>query len=59
VFIIRGTVAKWQNDPAVLAQVYTAFLAAYDEEIAVGRPEYGEHERSVQGFLDDARGGGG
>jgi hypothetical protein len=58
-FIIRGTLAKWQNDPAALAQVYSEFLAAYDEEIAVGRPEYDEHERSVQGFLEDARGGGG
>lgn len=57
-FIIRGTLAKWQNDPAALAQVYTAFLAAYDEEMAAGRPEYEHHEASVQGFLDEARGGG-
>ncbi len=58
-FIIRGTLAKWQNDPAALAQVYTAFLAAYDAEIAAERLEYSEHERSIQGFLGDARGGGG
>ena len=57
-FIIGGTLAKWQNDPAALAQVYTEFLAAYDEEIAAGRPEYTEHERSIQGFLEDARGVG-
>ncbi len=57
-FIIRGTLAKWQNDPAALAQVYTGFLAAYDEEIAAGRPEYTEHERSIKGFLEDARSGG-
>jgi hypothetical protein len=42
-----------------LAEVYTAFLAVYDEEMAAGRPEYDEHARSVQGFLEDARGGGG
>lgn len=57
-FIIRGTLAKWQNDPTALAQVYAAFLAVYDEEMAAGRPEYDEHERSIQGLLEDARGGG-
>lgn len=57
-FIIRGTLAKWQNDPATLAQVYAAFLAVYDEEMAAARPEYDEHERSIQGLLEDARGGG-
>lgn len=57
-FIIRGTLAKWQNDPTALAEVYAAFLVAYDEEMTAGRPEYDEHERSIQGFLEDARGGG-
>ncbi len=57
-FIIRWTLAKWQNDPATLAQIYGAFLGAYDEEMAAGRPEYEHHEPSVQGFLDDAKGGG-
>jgi len=58
-FIIRGTIAKWQNDPAMLARVYQAFLEAYDEEIAAARPEYDHHRTSVEGFLADAKGGAG
>ena len=58
-FIIRGTLAKWQNDTAALAQVYQEFLEVYDEEIAAERPEYGHHQQSIEGFLQDARGGGG
>lgn len=57
-FIIRGTLAKWQNDPAALAEVYAGFLEVYDGEIAAARPEYGHHQPSIQGFVDDARGGG-
>jgi hypothetical protein len=57
-FIIRGTLAKWQNDPAGLAQVYAEFLEVYDEEIATAKPEYGHHQSSIEGFVDDARGGG-
>ena len=57
-FIIRGTLAKWQNDTAALAQVYQEFLEVYDEEIAAERPEYGHHQQSIEGFLQDARGGG-
>ena len=58
-FIIEGTIARWQNDPAALAEVYQAFLAAYDEEIAAARPEYDHHRTSVEGFLAEAKGGGG
>ena len=56
-FIIEGMLAKWQNDAATLAAVYQAFLAAYDEEMAAGRPEYEHHRSSIEGFLSDARGG--
>jgi hypothetical protein len=58
-FIIQGTLAKWQNDPAALARVQRDFLAAYDEEITAGRPEYDHHRPSIEGFLTEAQTGAG
>ena len=53
--ILLGTIAKWQNDSAGLAEAYRRFLAAYDAEMAAARPEYDEHRPAIQGFLGDAR----
>lgn len=53
-YMIRGTVARYErNDPA-LQEAYKDFLAHYDSEIKSGRQEYGEHQRSVDEFHQQA-----
>ncbi|HKT59285.1 MAG TPA: hypothetical protein VJQ46_04495 [Gemmatimonadales bacterium] len=49
-YIIRGTVARWQKDDAALERAYDGFLEHYDAEIKAARPEYGEHQTSIQEF---------
>ena len=52
--VVRGTLARWQEDPAALADVYSQYLAVYDEEIELGRPEYGHHQSMLESFKADA-----
>lgn len=52
--LLRGTVAEAQDDQALLLQSYRAFLAAYDREIAAGRPEYADHAEVVSEFRAQA-----
>ena len=53
-YIVQGTVASWQKDDAALDQAYAGFLEHYDAEMKAGRPEYGEHRRSVDEFYRQA-----
>ena len=52
--VVKGTLAKWQQDPAALAVVYGQFLEVYDEEMDIGRPEYGHHASMLESFKADA-----
>ena len=49
-YIIRGTVARFQKDDKGIDRAYRDFLKHYDSEMKVGRPEYGEHQRSLDDF---------
>ncbi len=49
-YMIQGTVARFQKDPKALSRAYAAFLKQYDGEIKLGRPEYSEHQTSLQDF---------
>lgn len=54
-YVIKGTIARFQQDPKALDQSYTDFLAHYDAESKVNRPEYSEHPRALEEFLKAAR----
>ncbi len=54
-YIVKGTIARFQKNPAALTSAYAAFLKHYDAEAAAKRPEYGEHPRAVEEFLKAAR----
>lgn len=47
------------NKGSAAQQAYKAFLAAYDSEIAAGRPEYQEHLNSIESFRKMAQASGG
>ncbi|HET6796910.1 MAG TPA: hypothetical protein VFH40_07100 [Gemmatimonadales bacterium] len=49
-YVIRGTVARFRKDDKALARAYGDFLKRYDEEIKLDRPEYGEHQTSINDF---------
>ena len=49
-YVIRGTVARFQKDDKALARAYTDFLKHYDAELKLQRPEYGEHQASINDF---------
>jgi hypothetical protein len=49
-YVVRGTVARFRKDQKALSQAYAAFLKRYDGEIKLGRPEYSEHQTSLQDF---------
>lgn len=48
--LIRGTVARQQGDSARLKAARRAFVAAWDAEIALGRPEYRDHRFMLDEF---------
>ena len=49
-YMIQGTVARFRKDQKSLSRAYAAFLRRYDGEIKLGRPEYSEHQTSLQDF---------
>ena len=53
-YIIRGPVARWQQDDKALSKAYAGFLQHYDAEMKAGRPEYGEHKVAVDDFKQAA-----
>jgi hypothetical protein len=52
--VVKGTLAKWQQDPAALAAVYGQYLEVYEEELAIDRVGYNHHLSMLQGFRTDA-----
>jgi hypothetical protein len=63
-YVVRGTVARFRKDEKELSRAYAGFLKRYDEEIKLERPEYSEHQTSLNDFRKAAleastrRGGG-
>lgn len=61
-YMIRGTVARFQKNDKQLSRAYGDFLQHYDPEMKLARPEYGEHQTSLNDFrkaaLGDSGGGG-
>ncbi|HEY5940404.1 MAG TPA: hypothetical protein VIT87_06255 [Gemmatimonadales bacterium] len=49
-FVVRGTVARFRKDEKELSQAYAGFLKRYDQEIKLARPEYSEHQTSLNDF---------
>lgn len=49
-YLVRGTVARFRKDQKELARAYTGFLKRYDQEIKLARPEYSEHQTSLDDF---------
>jgi Double zinc ribbon len=49
-YVVRGTAAEMQKDPARLARARRDFLAHYDAEVAAGRVEYREHQAVIDDF---------
>ena len=52
--LIRGELAEASGDTAALTASYTAFRAAWDAEMAAGRPEYGDHRAVLEDFRNRA-----
>ena len=53
-FIVRGEVAKFQDNPRTRAQAQRDFLAHYDAEMAAKRVEYLEHRPVMDEFKAEA-----
>lgn len=53
--VMRGTIARFQKDQKALDKSYGDFLAHYDAEMKVKRPEYEAHPRALEEFLKAAR----
>ena len=49
-FVVRGTVARFRKDQKELARAYSGFLKQYDRETKLARPEYSEHQTSLDDF---------
>jgi len=56
-YVVQGTVARFEKDKAGEAKAYADFLKHYDAEIKANRPEYAEHQRSIDDFHKSALGG--
>lgn len=53
--LLRHSVARAAGDDDAAQAAYRDFLAHYESEIAVARPEYDMHRNSIDSFLDAAR----
>jgi hypothetical protein len=49
-YVVRGTVARFRKDQKELNRAYRGFLKQYDGEMKRKRPEYSEHETSLDDF---------
>lgn len=49
-YVVRGTVARFRKDQKELTRAYAGFLKRYDQEIKLARPEYSEHQTSLDDF---------
>jgi hypothetical protein len=58
-YVVRGTVARFRKDQKELNRAYRGFLKQYDGEMKRKRPEYSEHETSLNDFHKAALAAGG
>lgn len=56
-YVVLGTVAQWARDDAGLAKAYGEFLSHYEGEMRAARPEYAEHQASLDEFRRRAEAG--
>ena len=49
-YVVRGTVARFQKDEKELSRAYSGFLKRYEPEMKLNRPEYSEHQSSLNDF---------
>ena len=56
-YMALGTSARWRRDEPALARAYQSFLEHYEAEMKANRPEYAEHEASVEEFRKAAERG--
>ena len=49
-YVVRGTVARFRKDEKELNRAYGGFLKRYDPEMKLNRPEYSEHQSSLNDF---------
>jgi hypothetical protein len=54
-FLIRGTAARLTRNDRLLQRANADFLAAWDQEMKAGRPEYRDHQTMLEQFRDRAR----
>jgi len=54
-FMIEHQIAERNGNKSSAAQAYKSFMEAYDREIGVGREEYQEHIKSIEGFQKAAQ----
>ncbi len=54
-FVLRQSAATATGDEVTEQAAYRGFLAHYEDEIAVARPEYEVHRNTIDSFLDTAR----
>jgi hypothetical protein len=52
--LIREAEAVRRGDSAAAVTARAAFLAAYDAEMALGRPEYGDHRGALERFRGES-----
>lgn len=57
-WLVRGTVARTRHEQKALAIAERAFLAGYDAEISIDRPEYRDHKTILDIFLSQTKSGG-
>lgn len=57
-YIVRGTIARFQKNDAVLQQAYKDFRSHYAAEKKRARPEYEDHAKSIEEFRVAAGAGG-
>ncbi len=53
-YLIRGTAARLSGNDRLLGKAYGDFLAAWDAETKVGRPEYLDHQTMLDQFRASA-----
>lgn len=53
--VLRRSAARASGDTTALPGIYRAFLASYEREIAIARPEYEMHRNSIDSFVNEAR----
>ena len=54
--MLRHSVATLTGDSSAAAQTYARFLANYDPEIGIDRPEYEMHRTQIEAFRTEALG---